>query len=205
MFVEVSGNVGDTPVLSHQNGHLVEADTLCRKAFHFLGQLLQGRFRVRPLLGILQKGHLYESLLLLLGTTLPHIAVCLFQLGARHALFLLIASVQCLAGRREKLVVEADDACLTSPVRVERTFLDAETPVIAQSRQNFPVAASPAVDALLDVAHDEAAFLLCQAFLQQQMEVLPLHARGILKLVNHYRIDGGTDFLVDKRGVSLPD
>jgi len=126
-------------------------------------------------------------------------------LGARHALFLLIASVQCLAGRREKLVVEADDACLTSPVRVERTFLDAETPVIAQSRQNFPVAASPAVDALLDVAHDEAAFLLCQAFLQQQMEVLPLHARGILKLVNHYRIDGGTDFLVDKRGVSLPD
>ena len=35
-------------------------------------------------------------------------------------MFLLIASVQCLAGRREKLVVEADDACLTSPVRVER-------------------------------------------------------------------------------------
>ena len=176
MFVEVSGNVGDAPVLSHQNGHLVEADTLCRKAFHFLGQLFQGRFRVRPLLGVLQEGHLYEALFLLLGTTLPHVAVRLFQLGARHALFLLIAPVQCLAGRREKLVVEADDACLTSPVCVERTFLDAETPVIAQSRQDFPVAASPAVDALLDVAHDEAAFLLCQTFLQQQMKVLPLHA-----------------------------
>ena len=93
MFVEVSGNVGDTPVLSHQNGHLVEADTLCGEAFHFLGKLFQGCFRVRPLLGILQEGHLYEALLLLLGTTLPHVAVRLFQLGTRHALFLLIAPV----------------------------------------------------------------------------------------------------------------
>ena len=166
---------------------------------------MQGGLRIRPLLGILQESHLHEAFLVFLGTTLPHVTVRLFQLRARHSLFLLIPSVQCLAGRREKLVVEADDARLASPVRVERTFFDAETPVVPQSCEDFPVSASPAVDALLDVAHNQAAFLLRQTLLQEQVEVFPLHARSILKLVNHHRIDGGADFLVDKRSVAFPN
>ena len=72
-----------------------------------------------------------------------------------------------------------------------------------QSREDFPVSASPAVDALLDVAHNQAAFLLRQTLLQEQVEVFPLHARSILKLVNHHRIDGGTNFFVDKRSIAL--
>ena len=37
------------------------------------------------------------------------------------------------------------------------------------------------------------------------MEVFPLHARGVLKLVDHNRVNGCADFFIDKGGISFTD
>ena len=37
------------------------------------------------------------------------------------------------------------------------------------------------------------------------MEVFPLHARGVLKFVDHNRVDGCADLFIDKGGISFTD
>ena len=102
-------------------------------------------------------------------------------------------------------VIEMNDIRFASPVGIQRLGAYAETRVAVQSGQNTPVSVSPAVDALLDVSHNQTAVLLCQTLFQQQMEILPLHARGVLKFVDHHHVDGRTDFLIDKRGITFAD
>ena len=68
----------------------------------------------------------------------------------------------------------------------------------------IPVAASPSVDALFDVAHQQALAARSQFLEEEFLEVLPLHSAGVLKLVYHHMVDVGAYLLEDEwRIVSL--
>ncbi len=70
--------------------------------------------------------------------------------------------------------------------------------------QQLPVAASPAIDALFHVAHDDVVRDgVGVAVVEQHLEVLPLHATGVLKLVDHDVTQRRTRLLVHKRRVGL--
>ena len=73
--------------------------------------------------------------------------------------------------------------------------------------ENPPVAAAPAVDRLLDVAHDQHRGLLGlgHRIAEERQEVLPLLDRRILKLVDHEAFEAVADFLVDERRVVVSD
>ena len=66
--------------------------------------------------------------------------------------------------------------------------------------EQAPVARTPTVDALLDVANYQIlGFLVTHALLQQDFEVLPLDSAGVLELVNHDVFQLGANLLKDKR------
>ena len=73
--------------------------------------------------------------------------------------------------------------------------------------QQPPVAAAPAVDRLLDVAHDEYRLLfgLRHGVLQQREEVFPLAGRGVLELVDHEALEAVAHLFVDERRIVAPD
>ena len=73
--------------------------------------------------------------------------------------------------------------------------------------EDFPVAAPPAVDRLLDVAHDQhrGRLALRHGVLQQGQEVLPLLDGGVLKFVDHEVFEAVADLLVDERRVVVAD
>ena len=75
------------------------------------------------------------------------------------------------------------------------------TQFFLESVQQTPGAASPAVDALLDVTHDEIAAADGLVFEEQRLENLPLQRAGVLELVNHHVVQFCTDFIEIKRGV----
>ena len=66
--------------------------------------------------------------------------------------------------------------------------------------QQPPVAASPSVDTLFDISHDEIlTALVAHGFLQEYAEVLPLDGGCVLELVYHNVFQLGTYLLEDKR------
>ena len=73
--------------------------------------------------------------------------------------------------------------------------------------EDAPVAAAPAVDRLLDVAHDQHRGLcgLRHGVLQQRQEILPLLDRGVLELVDHEAFETVADLFVDERRVVVAD
>ena len=74
--------------------------------------------------------------------------------------------------------------------------------VRTEGRENVPTAAAPAIDALFDVADHHAFLPACHQFVKQHSEVVPLHLRGVLKFVNHDVAQGGSNALIDERGVT---
>ena len=73
--------------------------------------------------------------------------------------------------------------------------------------EDFPVAAPPAVDRLLDVAHDQHRGLLRlrHGVLQQGQEVFPLLQGGVLEFVDHKTLETVAHLLVDERRVVVAD
>ncbi len=70
--------------------------------------------------------------------------------------------------------------------------------------QQAPVAGTPAVDALLDVANNQIlSSFVTHTLLQQYLEILPLD--GILKLVNHDVLQLAAYLLEDEGGVAVAD
>ena len=68
----------------------------------------------------------------------------------------------------------------------------------------MPVAVAPAVDALLDVAHDEQGMpFACQHIGYQGAEHLPLERAGILELIYHDVLVADTGFLQYEVRVAL--
>ena len=47
--------------------------------------------------------------------------------------------------------------------------------------------------------------LMTHAFLQKNLEVLPLYCTGVLKFVNHDMFQLGTNLLKDKRRIAIAD
>ena len=74
---------------------------------------------------------------------------------------------------------------------------------ITQAVQYSPVPVPPAVDGLLHISHNQTVGSLRKSFEQQQTEVVPLHAAGVLEFVNHDVAYVGADFLEDERRVTL--
>ena len=65
-------------------------------------------------------------------------------------------------------------------------------------RHDVGIAVAPAVDGLLDVAHDEALMAACRVLLQQRAEVIPLQAARVLELVDEYVVYLCARLLVDE-------
>ena len=136
--------------------------------------------------------------LFLFGNFLTHIVVYFLQPERCVG----IQAVELTGGFREEVVVEADDVFAAAPVRLERLFVRVPlTQLFFESVQQTPGAASPAIDALLDVAHDEIAAADGLVFEEQRLENLPLQRAGVLKLIDHHVVQFCTDFIEIKRGV----
>ena len=103
----------------------------------------------------------------------------------------------------DQAVVELDDRLFASVVRVERRGPRVFEPRGDLTAQNPPVSAPPAVDRLLDVAHQQHRFVLGlrDRVFEQRDEIAPLTLRSVLKLVDHETGERIADLLVDKRRV----
>ena len=64
--------------------------------------------------------------------------------------------------------------------------------------ENLPVAASPAVDALLDITYQHSLASRGKFLEEQLLEVLPLHSACVLELVDHHIVDDGAYLLEDE-------
>ena len=72
--------------------------------------------------------------------------------------------------------------------------------------EQAPVAGTPAVDALLDVAYNEVLRIaVAHGLLQQHLEILPLDGGGVLELVNHDVLQLGADLFKDEGRVAVVD
>ncbi len=73
--------------------------------------------------------------------------------------------------------------------------------------EDTPVASAPAVDRLLDVAHEQHALRLGlrHGILQQRQEVAPLAGRSVLEFVDHEALEAVAGLLVDERRVVVAD
>ena len=109
-------------------------------------------------------------------------------------------------GRVEESVVEVDDVALGTIVGVEVLLTyDVRVVMFVETLQELPVAIAPTVDALLDVTDDEAPVLVGDAVVEQNLEVGPLHGRGVLELIDHDIAQLSAYLLVDERRVLLVD
>ena len=176
VLVEVGGDDRYLAILPHQDGHVVHLDTLSGHAFHFSGQLFECVFLIVLVFLGGDEGQLDGTLHFFPADFLLHILISMLQFLAIRALFLAMLVVQDGTCRGENFVVEAHDVGLAPPVSGQGLFADGEgADVVLQSVQDGPVAASPTVDALLHVAHDEAIRPLREPFEEEELEVVPLH------------------------------
>ena len=57
---------------------------------------------------------------------------------------------------------------------------------------------------MLDVTHNEILGInVTHAFLQENLEVLPLNGRRVLELINHHVLQLSANLLKDERGVAV--
>ena len=111
--------------------------------------------------------------------------------------------VQAAGGVGEEFAIEIHDGFQAAPVvfhfrhRTAREFF----PDLAV--QQVPVRAPPPVNALFDIAHDQALAPIVVTLVQQRAEIGPLDARGILEFVQEEMLEPNPQFLIDK-GRILP-
>ena len=116
-----------------------------------------------------------------------------------------VAQAQHAGGVREEAVVEADHGARAAPVALQGHNLGVREGFLHLATQQFPVGIAPAVDALLDVAHDQVAARSGLAFLQQRQEILPLDAGRVLELVEQEMLVAHAQLLIDERGAGAAD
>ena len=170
MLVEVARNGRYELVLAHQDGHIVHLHALLNHALYLLGEEFQGLVLIVSLVlaWCLDEGHLYRTLLFLLAYFLLHIRVCTLQFLTFLALLGLVSLVQDFASRCKYFVIETHNVRLASSVGGEGLFRDGEgSDAVLQSVQDAPVPASPSVDALLHIAHNEGIRPLRKPFEQE--------------------------------------
>ncbi len=112
----------------------------------------------------------------------------------------------------EKRVVKPDHIGRTPPVAVlgnihplqrQRIGETAPHEFLHTAPQQFRVGITEPVDALLLVADNQVVMPAAEAFKHERLQVLPLHLRRVLELVNKVMLYGGAHPLIDKRGLIL--
>ena len=123
----------------------------------------------------------------------------------RNSGILAVQAVQVGGCIFEETVVEFHYVGKAPPVFLKAALVAFREILCDFPRHEVPVRASPAVDALLDISYQEILEALGVAVGNQGLEVLPLHAGGILELVQEEMLEAYAQFLVDERGVGSID
>ena len=207
MECEVLGNDGDIPVGTHQNGDVGERSALLLQSADGIGNELE-----RLLLIVVVGQQVHADVSHGLGSCAPllgDVGIGMAQLlGSGRILFklLLVFLSGCFG---EEGVVEGNDVPLRAVVGAQRLHLHARlgmAELLVDGVEQSPVAGTPAVDALLDIADNEVlGVAVAHALFEQHLEVLPLHGARVLELVNHDMLQLRADLLEDKRRVAVAD
>ena len=118
-----------------------------------------------------------------------------------------LPEVQLGCGEEKEAVVDVDHLGEGAPVVLQRfdgAVREMEIALDAPVEQ-LPVRAAPAVDGLLDVAHDKVVAFFGLALQQQREEVLPLDGGGVLEFVEEEMVVADAGLFIDKRGVAAVD
>ncbi len=120
---------------------------------------------------------------------------------------LVVERLQDRRGGGEEGVVEVHDPAAASPIVRQGLLAALLRPEIGADAlvQQRPVRVAEAVDALFHVADDQVRPAIRQALRHQGAEVVPLHAAGVLELVDHVVVHARTGLLVDEGGVAAAD
>ena len=104
-------------------------------------------------------------------------------------------------------VIELNYSLCTAVIRIERLDVDIFEHLTHFMSQNPPIAPTPPIDRLFDVAHQQGRHILLyrNRILQQRFEVVPLLHRGILKLIDHKVIESVAHLFIYKRCIISPD
>ena len=200
------GNEGDVLVGTQQNGNLMGWNTSLKQFTDATGHLVE-----HVVVVVFSRQELdvdTSAILFALGVLLSDIRVGLLQLWGIAGIDFTFALILELGSRLEETVVEDDNVLLRPIVGVEGLHLELffgmrklALNVVEQS----PVARAPAIDALLDVAHDEVAAAAAHGLAKQHLEILPLHRTGVLELVDHHMVELCANLLEDERRVAAVD
>ena len=190
---EIVGNERNLTVYSHQDGYRGIGHLLPLELKDGLGDGLE---RALPVVFLRQE---------------PDADVAFLLAAVRHLLGHVVVGRDCfvLSSLGEEDVVESDDRARRAVVGVEGADVQLTVGIgklAANIGQQPPVAAAPAVDALLHVAHNQVlSALVAHGLFKEHLEVLPLHGRGVLELVDHDVLQLGAHLLEDERGVAPLD
>ena len=203
----VVGYLRDELVAAHEDGYVARRSTAGQQTAYLVGQTLEGRLTVA--VGRQQLDADAARRLALGRHLLLHVGVGMAQLVGTRGVLFAQPFVLLARGLGKEGVVEQDDVALGTVVGLQGLHGDhllSVCKLAVDGVEQSPVARAPAVDALLHVAHDEVlGLLVAHAFLQQQLEVLPLHRAGVLEFVNHDILQLSAYLLEDEGGVAVAD
>ena len=105
----------------------------------------------------------------------------------------------------EEDIVELDHICKASPVGVKTIIFHLIEMAPYLTVKKIPVRAAPPVDALLHITYYKVASSLGVAFQKERQEVVVLHTRGVLKLVQEEMIEPHAGLFIYERSVRAID
>ena len=197
MLGHVFGNHRNVAVGTHEYGHFVLWYALTDEVLQYLGDAAECLLQI-----VVGSQQLYTDKAcwgLVGGYLLLHFGTGPFQLVSFWRLLQFV--ILQLGSFREESIVELGNHPFRTPVHLQLLQLyHILRELLLNVVQQSPVAASPAVDALLDISHDEVlAAFVAHGFQQKYAEVLPLDGGRVLELVYHDVLQLGTYLLEDKR------
>ena len=131
---------------------------------------------------------------------LLHIAIDILDLESCLRLYV----VQRLGRFGEESIIEINNILLAAEVVAQFFVLRREAcQFLLYILQDGPVAVTPTIDALFDVANEEVVAARRLVLYEQHLEVVPLQSAGILELVYHYVVELRAYLLENKRRIRL--
>ena len=215
--LKMADDLVDFLLFAHQNGHALEGHTGLVEAQDLAAQFVLGAesvFLLRHLVGLLVLFALFVLLRCCtfdfdahkaagIARSLRHFVFGIERadvLPCVHFIGMGLKGLEHSGQFDEEAVVAVDDVAAAAEVAVELFNLCRFA--VLQRRQRRPVAATPAVDALLHVAHKHATVALSDVFDKKVAEVGPLQRGGVLELIDHDVAKLHTGPFEDKRGFS---
>ena len=200
MVVEIFGDEFYLGVVSSEDSYLFGSHSLFHQISDVVGE--EREVSLLEIVGLTYQCYVDITLILVVGQhLLLHITIGFMQLLSTHSVEFLHPCLLCLSHESEEGVVESYDIGGRAVVGRER--LDANLPIDkfpVDAVEQSPVARSPSVDALFYIAHDEVGSILsAHALFEQHLEVVPLYATGILKLIDHDMVESCANLLEDER------